>query len=58
MLNARDDEQMPRVLVDRLYASAREPKAMIWMPGGHVRSRPEVVRPLIDTVLARVLATP
>jgi len=58
MLNARDDEQMPRALVDRLYASAREPKAMIWVPGGHVRARPEVVRPLIDTVLARVLATP
>jgi hypothetical protein len=58
MLHARDDAQMPRALVDRLYAAAREPKAMIWVPGGHVRARPEVVRPLIDTVLARVLATP
>ena len=58
MLNARDDEQMPRPLVDRLYASARQPKSMIWVPGGHVRSRAEVVRPLVDTVLARIVATP
>jgi hypothetical protein len=49
---------MPRPLVDRLYDSAREPKSMIWMPGGHVRPRPEVVRPLVDTVLARVFDTP
>jgi hypothetical protein len=58
MLNARDDERMPRELVARLYASAHQPKSMIWVPGGHVRSRPEVVRPLVDTVLARILATP
>ena len=58
MLNARDDERMPRALVDRLYASARAPKALIWVPGGHVRSRAEVVRPLVDTVLAHVLAAP
>jgi hypothetical protein len=58
MLNASDDERMPRPLVERLYASAREPKSIIWVRGGHVRSRPEVVRPLVDTVLARVLAAP
>ena len=58
MINARDDERMPRALVDQLYASAREPKSLIWVPGGHVRARPEIVRPLVDTVLTRVLATP
>jgi hypothetical protein len=58
MLNARDDQRMPRALVERLYASARAPKTLIWVPGGHVRSRPEVVRPLVDTVLARVMAAP
>jgi hypothetical protein len=55
MLNAEDDERMPRPLVDRLYASAEEPKSMIWMPGGHVRPSLERVQPLVDTVLARVL---
>lgn len=58
MLNARDDVQLPRALVDRLYARAREPKSMIWLPGGHVRARPEMVRPLVDTVLAHVFAAP
>jgi len=58
MLNARDDEQMPRPFVERLYESAGEPKSMIWVPGGHVRAKPEIVRPLIDTVLARVVAAP
>lgn len=56
MVNALDDVQMPRAEVDRLYASARTPKEIIWVPGGHVRSRPEVVHPLIELVLSRVLA--
>jgi hypothetical protein len=58
MLNARDDEQMPQPFVRRLYDSARQPKQIIWVPGGHVRARPEMVRPLVDTVLARVVASP
>ena len=58
MVNARDDQRMPRALVERLYASARPPKSLIWVPGGHVRSRPEVVRPLVDTVLAHVVGAP
>ena len=56
MVNARDDVQMPRDEVERLYASARAPKEIIWVAGGHVRSRPEVVHPLIELVLSRVLA--
>ena len=58
MLNARDDEQMPRPFVRRLYESARQPKQIIWVPGGHVRAKPEIVRPLVDTVLARIVASP
>lgn len=58
MLNALQDQRMPRHLVERLYDSAREPKSMIWLHGDHVRSRPEVVRPLIDTVIARMHAAP
>jgi len=57
MINARDDERMPRELVDRLYARARDPKAIIWVPGRHVRARAEIVRPLVDTVLTRVLGS-
>jgi len=58
MVNARDDARMPRALVARLYASAREPKRIIWVSGGHVRARAEVVRPLIDTLLVRILPAP
>ena len=54
MVNATHDVQMPRPLVERLYDAAAEPKSLVWIPGGHVRSRPEVVRPLIDTVLGRM----
>ena len=55
MLNARDDEQMPRPFVERLYMRADQPKTIIWVPGGHVRAKPELVRPLVDMVLARVV---
>lgn len=55
MVNALNDERMPRAGVEALYRSAREPKELIWVPGGHVRSRPEVVRGLVDLVLSRVM---
>lgn len=55
MINAVDDERMPRAGVEALYRSARHPKELIWVPGGHVRSRPEVVRGLVDLVLSRVV---
>ena len=56
IVNALDDERIPRHSVERLYRSAREPKEMIWMPGAHVRSEAEAVRPLIDLVLTRILS--
>ena len=55
MINALDDERIPRRSVERLYRSAAEPKEMIWMPGAHVRSEAEAVRPLIDLVLTRIV---
>ena len=52
MVNARDDERMPRPNVERLFESAQEPKTLVWLPGGHVRSSAAVLRPLVDTVVA------
>src|SRR5918992_353680 len=52
MVNARDDERMPRELVDRLFEGASEPKRIVWLPGGHVRSSAAVLKPLVDTVVA------
>jgi dienelactone hydrolase len=55
MINATSDERMPRASVEKLYAAARQPKEIIWLPGRHVRARPQVVRELVELVLARVV---
>jgi len=57
MINAIDDERLPRASIARLYESAGEPKEQIWVAGGHVRSEADAVRPLVSLVLDRMLAT-
>jgi hypothetical protein len=55
MINATDDERLPREAVLALYDSARAPKELVWLPGKHVqRNRPEIVRALVATVLERM----
>jgi dienelactone hydrolase len=58
MVNALSDERMPRKLVDRLFDRAREPKTMVWLPGGHVRSNAAFLKPLVDTVVAMMARHP
>jgi len=59
MMNATEDEKIPKRSVEILYAAAREPKELIWLPGAHMQgSRPEVIRSLIDAVLRRADLTP
>jgi dienelactone hydrolase len=58
MVNARDDERMPRELVERLFEKAGEPKRLVWLPGGHVRSNAAVMRPLVDSVVAMIANEP
>jgi dienelactone hydrolase len=58
MVNARDDERMPRELVERLFEGAKEPKSIVWLPGGHVRSSAAVLKPLVDTVVAMMASEP
>ena len=54
MLNAEDDEKIPRRSVDVLYAAALAPKELIWLPGNHMQgNRPEVLQRLIEAVLTR-----
>ena len=53
MINALEDERIPRALVDRLFASASQPKAHYWLPGLHMqRNRRDVLGALVDTVMA------
>lgn len=56
MINAADDERLPKEAVHSLFRAAREPKELIWLPGAHVTSDAAVVRPLVDMVMARVSA--
>jgi hypothetical protein len=54
MLNAMDDERIPRASVDALWAAVKEPREQVWLPGLHMQgSRPEVLRTLVDSVMAR-----
>ena len=55
MVNAADDERLPRASVELLYREAAEPKEMIWVAGRHVRAEAAVVRPLVELVLDRVV---
>jgi hypothetical protein len=53
MINALEDERIPRALVDRLFASAAQPKSQHWLPGMHMqRNRRDVLGALVDTVMA------
>ena len=58
MINASDDARLPRQSIESLYRAALEPKEMIWVAGGHVRSEAEAVRPLVALVLDRMLSAP
>jgi dienelactone hydrolase len=54
MLNAEDDEKIPRRSVEVLFAAAEDPKELVWLPGLHVQgNRPDALRHLIEAVLAR-----
>ena len=53
MLNADDDERIPRRSVDALWNAAREPKQMVWLPGLHLHAgRPETLEELVVRMFA------
>lgn len=53
MLNALEDERIPRESVEALWNAARAPKSQVWLPGPHMQgNRQEVLRALVDTVMA------
>jgi dienelactone hydrolase len=54
MVNAAGDERLPRASVDALYRSAREPKRIIWMEGGHVHRDAATIQRLVGVVMATV----
>jgi dienelactone hydrolase len=54
MVNALDDERMPRESVEALYDSAAHPKEIIWMSGQHVHGDAPTIQRLVAIVLERV----
>ena len=57
MVNATDDERLPRESVEALYEGAAEPKEIIWMSGRHIHADAETIQRLVGIVMARVVAT-
>ena len=55
MVNATEDERLPRASVEALYAGAAEPKEIIWMSGRHIHADPETIHRLVQIVMARVV---
>ena len=57
MINAREDERLPPAAVEALYRSARDPKTIVWVPGGHVTGRPAPeMESLVNLILERMNA--
>jgi dienelactone hydrolase len=54
MVNATEDERLPRRAVDALYANAREPKEIVWMSGRHIHSDRETIQRLVGIVMSRM----
>jgi hypothetical protein len=54
-MDVHADEAIPRECVELLYRSAREPKELIWIEGGHIDKHDvtQVVR-LVELVLSRM----
>jgi hypothetical protein len=57
MVNATEDERLPRASVEALYAGASEPKELIWMSGRHIHADAETIQRLVGIVMARVVAS-
>jgi hypothetical protein len=54
MVNTTGDERVPRQTTEALWAAARDPKEIVWLPGLHMQpNRPDVLGALIGAVFSR-----
>ena len=58
MVNASEDERLPRSAIDALFVAANEPKEQVWMSGLHVHADRETITRLVSIVMDRVRAQP
>jgi dienelactone hydrolase len=54
MLNASDDERLPRASVDALYRAAGQPKEQLWMSGAHVHGDSATINRIVEIVAPRI----
>lgn len=54
MINAMNDERLPRDAVDALYEAAREPKERIWMSGAHVHGDSATIERITEIVTPKI----
>ena len=54
MLNAEDDERLPRKSVNELFLAAREPKEQLWMSGAHVHGDSATINRIVNIVAPRI----
>lgn len=54
MVNASDDERLPRSSVDALFLAASQPKEQVWMSGKHVHGDQPTIQRLVEIVMTRV----
>jgi dienelactone hydrolase len=55
VINALDDESMPAESVRALHVALGEPHEVIWMPGGHVRTRrTDVIEQITEIIFSRI----
>jgi hypothetical protein len=57
MINALDDERLPRSTVDALYQAAGEPKEQLWMTGVHVHGDSATISRIAEIVVPRIRAS-
>ncbi len=57
MVNATDDERLPRSAVDALFRAAREPKEQMWMTGIHVHGDSATISRIVEIVAPRIRAS-
>ena len=55
MINGEQDEQVPRRNTEMLFAAAREPKRIVWLPSRHVNPRDTTLTKTIIRTLSREL---
>jgi dienelactone hydrolase len=59
IIGAASDEQLPRELVEQLFAAAGQPKELLWTQGTHVNpDRPEVIQQLLGMARERMVPPP